>query len=184
MGRKKIYTQEEQDEKRRVYQRKYHKKYRSSPEAKERRHLTTQKWRAKNKEKLNLQKSIHKKRLRKNDSIHFVGEDLRKSAKKRGLEAPLTNTEYREWFKSQKQVCSYCSSDLTTINNYLKKIGIQRSFRRLSVDRKNSDKGYVLDNIILACYLCNISKQAIFSHSDFVEIAQKYIVPKIAKVNK
>lgn len=179
MGRKKIYTQEELDEKRRVYQREYRKKYKSSPEAKEHKNLIAQKWRDKNREKVNLQKSIHKKILRKNDPIHFIGEGIKYSARKRGLEAPLTNTEYREWFKSQKQVCGYCSSDLTTINNYLKKIGIQKSFRRLSVDRKNSDKGYVLDNIILACYLCNISKQAIFSHSDFVEIAQKYIIPKL-----
>ena len=61
MGRKKIYTQEELDEKRRVYQREYHKKYKSSPEAKERRNLTARKWREKNREIVNLNKSINKK---------------------------------------------------------------------------------------------------------------------------
>ena len=179
MGRKKIYSKEELDEKRRVYQREYYTKYQSLPEVKERRKLWRQEWVKKNREKINLKKSILKKRLRKNDPIHFVGEDLKKSAKKRGLKAPLSNNEYREWFKSQKQVCGYCFSDVNTINKYLKKKGIQRSFRRLAVDRKDSHKGYLLDNIILACYLCNISKQSIFSHTDFVEIARKYIIPKL-----
>lgn len=179
MGRKKIYTQQELDEKRRVYQREYYKKYQSLPEVKERRSLTARKWRKKNREKVNLNKSINKKKLRKNDPLHFVGEGIKSSARKRGLKAPLTNSEYREWFKSQKQVCGYCFSDVNLINRYLKKKEIKLSFRRLAVDRKNSDKGYVLDNMILACYLCNVSKQAIFSHSDFVEIAQKYIIPKL-----
>jgi hypothetical protein len=184
MGRKKIYTQEEQDEKRRVYQREYNKKYRSSPEAREHKNLTAKKWRDKNREKVNLKKSIRKKKLREKDPFHFIGEGIKYSARKRGLKAPLTNSEYRKWFKSQKQVCGYCFSDATTINYYLKKIGIKVAFKRLAIDRKDSHNGYILDNMILACYLCNTSKQAIFSHSDFIEIAQKYIVPKIAKVNK
>ena len=180
MGRKKIYTKEQLDEKRRAYQRNYNQK----KDVKEKRSAARKLWSKNNRDKINESKRKNRKKLRKKDFVHFIGEGIKYSARKRGLEAPLTNTEYREWFKSQKQVCGYCFSDVDTINNYLKKIDIKVAFKRLAVDRKNSHKGYVLDNMILACYLCNTSKQAIFSHNDFVEIAQKYIVPKIAKVNK
>ena len=111
-----------------------------------------------------------------------MGEAIKSSAKKRGLIAPYTNTEYRDWFKSQEQVCSYCGSDVEKINKYLNKIGINKKFRRLAVDRKNSAQGYTYNNIVLACYVCNISKQAIFSHKDFLEIGKNFIRPKIKKI--
>lgn len=178
MPRKKIYTQEELDEKRRAYQREYTKrKY-----VRDRINKTNKIFRTKNKAQVNLKKSILRKKLRKQDSLHFVGEAIKSSAKKRGLIAPYTNTDYRDWFKSQEQVCSYCGSDVEKINKYLNKIGINKKFRRLAVDRKNSAQGYTYNNIVLACYLCNTSKQAIFSHKDFLEIGKNFIRPKIKKI--
>ena len=87
--------------------------------------------------------------------------------------------EYREWYNSQKQICGYCNSDVNIINKFLLKKGVKVSFRGLGIDRKDSSRGYLFDNMLLACYVCNVSKQAIFSHDDFKEIAMKYIVPKI-----
>lgn len=177
MPRKKIYTQEELDEKRRAYQREYSKrKY-----VRERINKTVRKYREKNEKKVKEYKSKLRKKLRENSPIHFIGEVIRTSAKKRGLSAPYTNTQYRDWFKSQKQICAYCGSSCERINQYLNKIEIDKTFRRLSVDRKNSDKGYEFENMILACFVCNVSKQAVFSHEDFMEIADKYIKPKIKK---
>jgi 5-methylcytosine-specific restriction endonuclease McrA len=174
MSRKKIYTQEELNEKRRAYQRDYTKR----KHVRERINKTLKIFRDKNKEQVKLKKSILRKKLRKQDPIHFVCEATKYSARKRGLIAPYTNTEYRVWFKSQDPVCVYCGSDVKMINNYLHKIKLKKTFRRLAIDRKDASKGYLFNNMVLACYVCNTAKQAIFSHEDFKEIAKKYILPK------
>lgn len=177
MPRKKLFTQEELDEKRRVYQREYTKRR----YVKERINKTKKKQREINGEKEKKYKSKLRKKLRKNNPIHFLGEAIKTSAKKRGLSAPYSNTEYRDWFKSQNQKCTYCGNDVDRINQYLNKLKINKTFRRLAVDRKDPEKGYEFNNMVLACYVCNTSKQAIFSHKDFLEIADKYIKPKINK---
>ena len=100
MGRKKIYTKEQLDEKRRAYQRNYNQK----KDVKEKRSAARKLWSKNNRDKINESKRKNRKKLRKKDFVHFIGEGIKYSARKRGLEAPLTNTEYREWFKSQKQV--------------------------------------------------------------------------------
>ena len=41
--------------------------------------------------------------------------------------------------------------------------------------------GYLINNLTLACFICNTHKSDIVSAEDFKEIAQKYIVPKIKK---
>ena len=174
MGRKKIYTKEQLDEKRRVYQRNYNQK----EDVKEKRSATRKLWSRNNRDKINESKRKNRKKLRKKDFSHFIGERIKWSAKKRGLDAPYTNTEYREWYNSQKQICDYCNSDVVKVNKFLSKKSIKISFRGLAIDRKDASKGYLFNNMVLACYVCNTAKQAIFSHEDFKEIAKKYISPK------
>jgi hypothetical protein len=178
MGRKKIYTKEELDEKRRIYQREYAQR----EDVKKKRALSKKIWVEKNKEKINEYKRKNRKNSRKKDHAHFIGERVKWSAKKRGLSAPYTNTEYRAWYKSQKKVCAYCNSDVHKINQFLAMKGYKLKFKGLAIDRKDSLKGYLYENMVLACYVCNTSKQAIFSHEDFIQIAQKYIVPKLKKL--
>lgn len=175
MGRKKIYTKDELIKKRQAYQRAYSKR----EDVKKKRSISRKLWVENNREKINKKKSEYRKRLRRKDHSHFIGERIKWSAKKRGLFAPYTNSEYREWYKSQKKLCGYCNFDVNKINKFLSIKNVKTSFRGLAVDRKDSSKGYEFNNMILACYVCNTSKQAIFSHNDFKKIAQEYIVPKI-----
>jgi hypothetical protein len=51
----------------------------------------------------------------------------------------------------------------------------------LNFDRIDSSKGYLLNNLTLACSICNTHKSDIISAKDFVEIAKTYIAPKIKK---
>ena len=53
--------------------------------------------------------------------------------------------------------------------------------RRLTVDRKDNDKGYSLDNMVLACHRCNSIKGDWFSYDEMKEIAEKYMIPRIEK---
>ena len=50
---------------------------------------------------------------------------------------------------------------------------------RLHIERIDSSKGYLIDNLTLACSICNTHKSDIISDKDFKEIAKKYIIPKI-----
>ena len=75
----------------------------------------------------------------------------------------------------------YCKNDNETIVKYLEKIGekITVQNNRLHFDRMDSSKGYLLDNLVLACSICNTHKSDIISHNDFIDIAKNYIIPKI-----
>lgn len=179
-------------------------KYQSMTEdEKEHKRIIQRKWREKNKEKLNKQISDrHREKMKdpvyrakkrnqkkvteakrlKREPFAFIGADLKKNANRRGFKAPHTNSQYREWFYEQSGKCHYCSNDVETINKFIKKVGIDKVFRRHQIDRKDSSGDYTLDNLVLACYCCNASKSNIISHKDFLEIAEDYIKTKIESV--
>lgn len=77
----------------------------------------------------------------------------RSGARRRGLEFDLTFEQALELFTSN---CFYCGMPPmqvrkdTTLDN--------RHFLYNGIDRKNSDRGYVLGNVVPACAQCNIAK--------------------------
>lgn len=88
----------------------------------------------------------------------------------------ITQEEFIEWYASQEKKCVYCDiteSDLSIwVNNF------NDHAKRLTVDCKNNDVGYTLDNIVLACECCNMIKTNIITYWEMLEIGQKYIRPK------
>jgi len=42
-------------------------------------------------------------------------------------------------------------------------------------------KDYNINNIVLACHICNAHKRDFFSQKEFKEIAEKFISPKIKR---
>ena len=183
-----------------MYAKNRKEKYQSMTEnEKEHKRITQRKWREKNKEKLSNnrrekmkdpvyrakkrdQRKIAKANRLKREPFAFIGEKLKYSANSRGFKAPHTNGEYKEWFYKQSGKCHYCNNDVETINKFIKKVGIDKVFRRHQIDRKDSFGDYTLDNLVLACYCCNASKSNIISHKDFLEIAEDYIKTKIESV--
>lgn len=123
----------------------------------------------------------YKKRKAAEDSTFFIGKHIKRSARNRNLSNPHSAGDYKKWFKNQKQECYYCGHTLKTANNFLLKNNINKQDRNLSVDRLDSYKGYILKNMVLTCRLCNSSKSNIISSKDFLEIAKKYISPKLDK---
>jgi len=122
-----------------------------------------------------------KKRAKEKNPIVMIGENLKDSARNRNIEAPHKPLEYRKWYEEKTKICYYCGNNNATIKNYLKKIGekVGNQQNRLHIERLDSTKGYLLDNLTLACSICNTHKSDIISADDFKEIAQKYIAPKI-----
>ena len=131
-------------------------------------------------------KKLSEKRKKKNNPISFIGEHIKDSARHRNIEAPHTPLEYRKWYEQQTKVCFFCENNNETIIKYLDKVGekITVMQNRLQIDRIDSSKGYFLNNLTLACSICNNHKSDIISAEDFKEIAKKYIAPKIKRYLK
>ena len=127
-----------------------------------------------------LRKKVEQKAKEKNPFV-MIGENLKDSARNRNIEAPHKPLEYRKWYEEKTKVCYYCGNNNEIIKSYLKKIGekVGNQQNRLHIERIDSSKGYLIDNLTLACSICNTPKSDIISANDFKEIAQKYIIPKI-----
>ncbi len=83
----------------------------------------------------------------------------------------FTSDEFVNWFNSQKLVCHYCGRVLTQ--------GGKRKASSLSIDRKNNAIHYTLENIVLSCTSCNAIKSDMFNEKEMLEIAERYIKPKL-----
>jgi hypothetical protein len=95
----------------------------------------------------------------------------------------LTKPEFVDWYNNQEKKCYYC--DIPEENLDLIQEIFNRKMLRLEVDCMNNELGYRLDNIVLACHLCNFMKLHVFSSAEMREIAQKFIKPKWkAKLNE
>jgi 5-methylcytosine-specific restriction endonuclease McrA len=133
--------------------------------------------------KARSRKKDYDKRAKIKDPLYDLGDHIKKSAKNRKLEAPHAPLEYKNWYIQQVKKCYFCGNDNETIKKYLEKIGekITKQQNRLGIDRMDSSKGYLLENLTLACSICNTHKSDIISADDFKEIARDYITPKIKK---
>ena len=193
------------DEQKKKYASKAKQKYLNlSEEEKELKRKLHKEYRQKNKEKLNQKRKAYhdlkmqdpeyrrkrreiKKRAKikkkENNPISFLGDHIKDSARNRGIDAPHTPTEYRDWYLKQRKICYFCENTDQEIRNYLRLEGekITVNQNRLQIERIDSSKGYLLNNLTLACSICNTHKSDIISAEDFKEIAETYIAPKIKK---
>jgi len=76
--------------------------------------------------------------------------------------------------------CHYCG--ITKLEAETLEGFFNETTKRLTVDCKDNDLGYRIDNIVLACHKCNFIKSNIFTHDEMVEIANKYLKPKLDKI--
>lgn len=104
----------------------------------------------------------------------------KKNSKKVGSERSkivnLTNEEFKEWFeKNYDKCCYYCGVTLDQYQSseFLKRI--RPNIKIFGIDRKDTAKGYDINNIVVACNLCNSVKGSFFSQKEFKEIGKKYI---------
>lgn len=177
---------------RKEYQKKYQEKIKKEPEKKTcpicekvfianaNRKCCSQECTKKNKK---ISEKRYEKKAREKDSTFAIGDNIKDSARNRNIAHPHKPLEYRDWYREQKKLCCYCGNTNGTIVKYLYKIGekITVQHNRLHIERMDSSKGYVFNNMTLACSICNTHKSDIISYEDFKEIAQKYIAPKIKK---
>ena len=73
----------------------------------------------------------------------------RRDAKKRGLAYELTREQFLSFWQKP---CAYCGDDIATVG----------------LDRVDNARGYVIDNVVACCRLCNAMKSGM-PLADFVE---------------
>jgi len=97
-------------------------------------------------------------------------------------ELGFSRDEFIEWYDKQEKKCIYC--DLSEEDLRFQNDKFNKGTIHLTIDCKDNDSGYVLDNIGLACLRCNSIKGYTFSFDEMREIAQKYIKPKRRKLTR
>lgn len=98
----------------------------------------------------------------------------KKRAFEKGLDFDLTFDQYT-FLKLND--CHYCGTPKLLLSHYCDAMGLKTPW--MSLDRKNNKKGYTLDNVVCACFVCNRIKNNFFSYEDMVEIGKNFVAPKM-----
>jgi len=91
--------------------------------------------------------------------------------KRRNVDFIVTEIDFIKWYNSQKQVCYYCGRTLEEIKQDTEETERNKKCR-LTIERTDNNKGYQLDNIVLACNRCNIIKSNYFTKKEMIEIGK------------
>jgi len=92
---------------------------------------------------------------------------LKLRARAGNIPLSMLSAEFIDWFERQDLKCYYCSRVISVA------VG-QKKLDGYSIDRKDNNKGYSLENIALCCNRCNMAKGSWFTEEQMLEIAQKY----------
>jgi len=88
----------------------------------------------------------------------------------------MNKSEFMRWFNETHHKCFYC--DLPEWKLKELKHGRCQGRNNLEIDRVDISRGYLIDNIVFSCPLCNMVKADVFNKREMREIGQKYIKPK------
>lgn len=125
-------------------------------------------WKQKNATRLKL--------YRKNYYLTHKDEFKKRAKKDKRHHLRKRPKEIRDWYDSSEKVCFYCGIKESELLSLLKG---RFARNKMTVDRKDSTMSYQLDNVVLACWRCNTLKSDFFTAEEFLEIANKYIKPKL-----
>lgn len=90
---------------------------------------------------------------------------IKGGAKHRKIKFNISKEDFIKWHNSQKKKCVYC--DRTEQEAIKDRNG---NYKRLTIDRKNNNEGYSLDNIVLACHRCNTIKSKTFTYNQMIRV--------------
>lgn len=116
----------------------------------------------------------YKGRKKNLDPLKVRFRTMKQRAKRGKLTMAMSQEEFIAWFKQQEKCCHYCGAT----EKMMSKSG--RKKVSLTVDRRDNDTGYQLDNICLACHRCNKEKSDFFTEAQWMDIATKYIRPRLS----
>lgn len=101
-------------------------------------------------------------KYRQGRRVEFQWTGLSNRAKKKGLSL-LSLSDFIRWHSFQSKVCVYCGID--------EQASIALFEKRLSVDRKDNKLGYETENMVLACFRCNMIKGCFLTYDQMITLA-------------
>lgn len=135
----------------------------------------------KNKEKLNKQNrkwalnnpTIVKKTLQKyNKTAKGIYNVMKTNCYNKKRKFSLKKEDFLIWYNNQKKICTYCKVDEKNLPESFRKISVSRTgtINRLTIDRKNNNLGYLINNLTLACAQCNKIKGEFLSYEEMLQV--------------
>ena len=106
---------------------------------------------------------------------------LKTNSLKRKMKFDLSQEAFINWYNNQKKNCYYCGINEKNLEWLKKEFPIKNNVKRLTIERKNNNIGYQLNNIVLACQYCNKAKSNLFNEKEMKLIAEQFIKPKWIK---
>lgn len=103
---------------------------------------------------------------------------LKYNSKKRGMPFNINIDDFIKWYQSQPYNCYYCKLQFDGDNRQ------PSNPRAPTIDRKDNDREYTLDNIVIACRRCNTIKGNWFTDNEMLEIANKYLLNRPGEFSK
>ena len=91
----------------------------------------------------------------------------------------LNKEEFIKWYENQDKKCSYCNLTLEEIRKLPSPYNRKNGLAKYSIDRKNNDLGYTIDNITLSCFTCNTIKNNFLTYEEMLKIGKEIIEPKL-----
>ena len=91
----------------------------------------------------------------------------------------LGRAEFIKWYADSEKRCVYCgihADDLPKLSDPFNDFS-----HRLTIDCIVNDRGYVLDNLVLACRRCNSVKSDILTFEEMMYVGQNFIKYKWTK---
>lgn len=95
--------------------------------------------------------NVKAKELYRKNFLHSLVYSCKAKKRTHNVECNITIEDLELLYNLQNKKCYYCNVNLnTTIGN--------KYCDQISIDRKDSDKGHIKDNIVLSCLFCNHAK--------------------------
>lgn len=107
-----------------------------------------------------------------NSGSNTLYNNYRGSAKSRNLEFTL-NRELFQYLTQQN--CYYCDRPPSSLSRRRKKDKLEDSYLYNGLDRINSHKGYIENNVVTCCQQCNLAKSDLTQEEFYVMIEKIYL---------
>lgn len=133
-------------------------------------------WRLRNPDKMKAHRRRHKAYNKKylaiyRQTVACKYSSLKSRATKRNIHFLIPREDFIRWFKKESKICHYCGKEITMGIS-----GIRKNW--LTIDRKNNKFPYVIGNIVISCYKCNLIK------ADDISYETMILIGKILKVER
>jgi len=91
----------------------------------------------------------------------------------------LKKEVFVEWYDSQIKKCVYCNLSLEEIRKLPPPYNRKNGLNKFSIDRKDNNRGYEIDNISLSCFTCNTIKNNFLTFEEMLKTGREIIEPKL-----